>query len=337
MDGVAAGVGCPLEIPEPTDVARKKNSRRNSSRTSAANGPLAVLRERLAGLGAAARVWMTDSDLTGWTERIAWVAIVAGLAIAWVMGVPRLEERVGRDAVAGSVQVRLVNPPAWLGEGDVAEIEREAAQSLIGDPFDRRELQAVAEIVEASGWFERVDQARRRGAGEIEVEATALMPVAFIRGVGRDHLIDADGRVLPHELPLTRERGREHRDGLIVITGVQSPRPRGMAARWEGPDVRAALSLLEVIEGRSWRMQVAEIDVSKFLAAGTIDFVTDRGSVFKWGAPPGAERPMEPTATRKLEILDSQHAAHPSGRIDRGEELLWWFYDDLLTSERKPG
>jgi hypothetical protein len=315
----------------------KKNSRRTSSRSSAANGPLAVLRERVAGLAAAFRGWLTASDLTGWAERIAWVVIVVGLAVAWTVGVPRLEYRVGREAIAGSVQVRLLDPPAWLSPEQVAEIEREAGRSLLGDPFDRRELLAVADVVTGSGWFERVDQARRREAGGIEVRATPLVPFALIRGTGRDHLIDVTGRVLPHELPPTAERGRDHRDGLVVITGVRSPRPRGMAARWEGPEVRAALMLLELLQRRPWQDQVAEIDASRFLASGSLDFVTDRGSIFKWGSPPGAERPMEPTAARKLEMLDSQHAAHPSGRIDRGEDLQWWFYDDALTAERKGG
>lgn len=336
MDVPPAESPVPMRFPEPQDVARK-NTRRTPGRSSPANGPLAVVRERIAGLAAAFRGWLTASDLTGWAERVAWMAIIVGMVVAWTMGVPRLEERIGPAAVAGSVQVRLLEPPGWLSPEQVAEIEAEAARSLIGDPFDRRELLAVADVVAGSGWFERVEQARRLESGAIEVRATPLMPFALIRGIGRDHLIDVAGRVLPHELPPTAERGRDHRDGLVVITGVQSPRPRGVAARWEGPEIRAALMLLELLQSRPWQDQVAEIDVSRFLASGSLDFVTDRGSIFKWGSPPGAERPMEPTAARKLEMLDSQHAAHPSGRIDRGEDLQWWFYDDALTAERKGG
>jgi hypothetical protein len=291
-----------------------------------------VIRERASLAAESIRTWFAEAGIARWTELTGWLVVVVGIVIAWTMGVPRLEERTRDAARVDTVRVRLLDPPTWLEASTVQNIEEAAARELGGDPFDRDELIVAGRIVHASGWFDEIEQVRRTAPDEIEVRVRPLMPVAFVRQGGRDQLVDLSGRVLPHELAPIREPAR--REGLAVITGVAARRPDGVAPRWEGAELQAALSLLARLEARPWREQVAIIDASQFTRDGTLDFVTDAGSVFKWGSPPDAERPLEPSADRKLEMLDTQHAGHPSGRIDRGEALRWWFYDDALTSER---
>jgi hypothetical protein len=260
---------------------------------------------------------------------------VATLVVGWRLGVPRLEERMRAEARVAAVEVRLLEPPRWLGDEAVRRIEAEAAADLAGDPFDRGELVTVGRVVHASGWFDRVDQVRRTAPDVVEVDATPLTPFAFVRGAGGDRLVDPDGRILPYRLDPAGVRGR--REGLAVITGVRAGPPAGIAARWEGAELRAALSLLAMIERHPWREQVATVDASRFLRDGSLTFTTDAGALFQWGSPPGAERPLEPSAERKLEMLDHLHAQAADGRIDGGTALTWWFFEDALTAEPPSG
>lgn len=321
---------------EHTDVAKRTTKKKSSAKTKkqrgGENGPIAVIRERVALAGESIRTWFADAGIARWTETAGWLVVVVGILLAWTMGVPRLETKTRDAARVEVVQVRLIDPPSWLEPSTVRDIQDAAARDLAGDPFDRDELIIVGRVVHGSGWFDEIEQVRRTAPDEIQVRARPLVPIAFVRQGGFDQLVDVAGRVLPHELAAISEP--ERREGLTVITGVAARRPDGVAPRWGGAELQAALSLLAQLEARPWREQVAIIDASQFTEDGTLDFMTDAGSVFKWGSPPGAEKPLEPSVARKLEMLDVQHAGHPSGRIDRGEDLRWWFYDDRLTNER---
>ena len=75
----------------------------------------------------------------------AWAAGAAGLAVAWVMGVPRLEAYASGRHEEGEVTVRFVDVPAWVAP------ELEAVSRVLGRDVARaraEEIRAIAREME---------------------------------------------------------------------------------------------------------------------------------------------------------------------------------------------
>lgn len=241
---------------------------------------------------------------------------VGALIGAWILGVPRLEAYASRHQEAGAADVRFVDPPAWVKGELKSTLLSTASRCLHGDAMGREGLMAAREALLATGWFDEISQVRRVGTGVLEITARFARPFAVIREDAgpstpiTDYLIDTRGRLLP------RSFAAGGAGQFTAIVGARFGRPARPGQPWEGTDVVGALRLLNLIQGRPWRNQVAEIDVADLGEESSIRLTTDRGCTIIWGRAPGEEHGREVSARRKLDYLDYHHNQY--GHIDRG-------------------
>lgn len=246
---------------------------------------------------------------------VAWVAVIGGLGVGWAVGVPSLRayagEQLKRDVDA--VEIRFADLPQWLAGADdeLTEIENAVRDSLNGDPLDRGVLVEARRRLQRTGWFESVDRVQRLDPGVIEVRATYVRPFTLIEDREGNHLVTADGRLLPKRYPAGVQLRATPR-----IVGARFRRPLRAGERWEGKDVAAGLRLAALLAPRTWVQQVVAIDVSEFMQTESVWLITDSGSRILWGRVPGEERGVEVPAKQKLAYLD--YFYNQSGRIDRG-------------------
>ncbi len=260
-------------------------------------------------------------DLSWATSRgtlvaVVWVLSAGGLVTAWVLGTPRLEAYASAHQADGDVVVRLVDLPTWV-EADLESMLVETAVRHIGDdPLQRADLMDAREALLATGWFVSVDQVRRVGTRVVDVTATLAKPFAVIRDRSRvrDHLVDAQGRVLP------RTYAPGEPSGYIGLTGARYGAPTHSGMTWPGADVAAALDVLALINDKPWLDQVVRIDLTRHRKDGSIRLVTDRNCTIVWGRAPGDEAGSDVPASQKLSYLDYHYEQY--GHIDRGLEEL---------------
>jgi hypothetical protein len=283
---------------------KSKSKSKSKSRKKASTRERIPLGERLAEVD-----WLRVRRVS---HALVWVLGVAALVAAAVFGGPRLEAVAAARTTVNptTIEIRFLNPPAWMNGDLEAMLDHTARQHLTGDPFARLDLVAARQSLIDTGWFEEVRQVRRRRADLVEVEASFVRPFAIVRDADGDHLVDPTGRLLPRSYPAGGK------PSFIAISGVRFDRPSRAGLQWEGADVTAALRLLRLIHDRPWLGQVASIDTARFLGDQTLILVTDRGCRIIWGREPGAESVSEVPAARKLQYLDYHYQEHR--HIDRG-------------------
>ncbi len=249
--------------------------------------------------------------ITGWALCLA---VVAG-SLAW--GVPRLEAYAIEYAGDYSVQVELVDQPAWVSGNLERKLHMTAIEQLQGDPLDRSsdDLENVREALLDTGWFTQIEQVHRRHLDLIEVHGRFARPHALIRDTRDelDYLIDPEGRLLPHAFRIG--------DAVVeypVIVGTARPRPPRTGEKWPGADVDAALSLLEEILAQEWRSQVEAVDVSRYLSDQRLDLLTDRGVRIIWGRAPNDVSMGEVSTEEKIAYLTRLYEIPDYRRIDGG-------------------
>lgn len=299
-------------------MARKKSASRSRKKSP-------PVRERIGGAVADLR----DRWVSGPGPLIVTVIVIAAIAITTVLSVPALERRV---ASANSIEpadmsITFVAVPEWVAPDITGELEDLARRELTGDPLEQTELVAVSDALMASGWLESVEQVRRRRIDAIEIGATFRSAFALVRDGGTDYLVDRQGHRLPREFPARTDRT------FVVIDGAARNVPGAAGAPWRGRDVEDALTLLAMLVDRPWYDQIESIDVADYATDGILTLVTDIGSRIVWGSAPGAERPLEMTASVKLSYLDRAYEESGTDRIDFNQQGRWHFLADSLTSE----
>ena len=265
-------------------------------------------------------------------------AVVLSIPVALTLGVPRLHARVSRTISAEPARVVIewpvVPPPAgavagpattWLSPDIRAGLQSlaESALQAEADPLGPGALAALADTLGRTGWFERLDRVRREPGRVVRVSGQWRIPAAVVRHNGLDHLIARGGELLPPTyLP--------GQSGQRVIFGSSSAPPvvDGQPAcghTWGAPtpgtlsDVQAGVQLLGVLAGKTWRDQVAGVDVSAYVTQRRLVIVTNAGGRVVWGAAP-SERPFgEANLEYKLWRLDEMNRRR--GRIDAGFAL----------------
>ena len=258
---------------------------------------------------------------------LAWMILVGGLTAAWVVYVPQLSARAELMAWAEEVEVEFETLPEWMPGDLLAQLELNTVEALSGDPWRQEDLTAARDNLLATGWFANVRQIRRVRSDLVRIDATFLEPFALIRSDGVDHLVDVNGRLLPRSF----DAGTS--SGLIVITGIEAPRPANFGNEWPGADVTAAIRLTRVLERRDWTNQIRSVDASEFPIDRSLAFTTDIGARFEWGSPPGAEKPLEPLSQRKLAFLEKAFQDSAVQRIDSGYAGRFRFLDEALIAE----
>jgi hypothetical protein len=242
---------------------------------------------------------------------VAWLAAVAAVVGAWVLGVPRLQAFAAHERFAGTIEVRFLDPPQWFN-GDLADhLIQTAEMNLGGNPMIRDDLIACRQALLDSGWFESVKQVRRVRPDLVEIDAQFARPYTVIRDKDGDHLVDVIGRLLPLKYAIGAKTN------FIAITGAHFDRPQTCGTQWEGTDVIAGIRLLHLIEQQQWMNQVTEVDVSGWVRGEPMKLRTDNGTTIVWGGAPGEEPALEVLADNKIKRLDFLFAKY--GRIDAGE------------------
>ena len=258
----------------------------------------------------------------------AWGVAGVAAAVGWLLGVPALEASMGAESDGGEVRLVFANEPAWA-TGDVhAMLELIAKESLTHNTFDQRELAAVLEDLDRSGWFEEVRQVRRRSKEEVEVDAAFVRPFAVVRDRDGDHLVDVRGKLLPRTY--ARGGAPEH---WVVIEGAHFARPHRPGVAWDGADVTAAIELLLEIDSEPWRDQITTVDISEALSTEKLALLTDVDARILWGSPVGEEEPLEPSAEEKLKILENAFTTY--GRVDLGDAREWYFLQEGYISRER--
>ena len=239
-------------------------------------------------------------DAGGWCVLLL---LALGLALAY----PTME-RANSATAPRPREVRFVHTPEWIGDSLIEHLGRIATRHIGTDVPTQSQLINMHTALDQSGWFDTVRQVRRTAAGDIEIQAVFLNPVAIVTDAHGDVLVDAHARPLPHG---TRMGGDAHH---LRITNPGQDRPARPRHAWLGDDVAAALRLHAVLSNRDWLDQITSIDLSSFNHDGSLVLLTSQARIV-WGSPPGEEIPLETLTDRKLMRLDKGFQS--TGRIDQ--------------------
>ncbi len=267
------------------------------------------------------------AGLSGWLT----VLILAGACSAGYVFYPRLlaeASTLRREAVT----VTISWPPlagsagpvgeaaTWLPEKNQQALLAIAEQAISEDPFDHESLERCAAALTRTGWLKGVRLIRREQAGVVRIVPDWRTPAAVVRHGEADHLVSADGDLLPMSYPLGQS-------GLRVILNPKYPPPGLPGERWLGGDVQAALALIALLQPHKAWPQVAAIDAENYEKAGRrscrLSIISDRGNRVVWGGAPGETRAGEPPVKLKLAWLEQLLTDPAFGRrIDAGMPLV---------------
>lgn len=203
-------------------------------------------------------------------------------------GQPATDSAVwGQD---GEAKATAVNDPGAGETADDAQADPGAGAGPLGD-IDR------APVVD-----------------RVTVRARWRQPVALVRHNGRDHVVDADGVLLP----MSYAAGEV--DMLPVLTGVPSDPPTRPGEAWSGRHVREGLTLLRYLAmlpgaDRHWLREIAGIDVSNVDGHNgyqpRLSLLARGGYRIAWGRAVGDEKGIEQPAAAKVEMLDGFFLQRP--------------------------
>lgn len=230
---------------------------------------------------------------------------VAGIAYGLQRGLPILLERAEQRQPLDASQLRVVfeAAPAWIPQSALDELGDQVRHSLAGRPSIATDALVGAHAALArSGWFERIEQVRRSGRGELLVTAEFRSPFALVRSRDLDHVVDSRGRRLP-----LAYAGDTERPPLPLVVNVRRPMPAEPGTAWSGEDVRAAINLARLIRDRPWFAAgaIEAIDARRFEQERVLELVGRSGTRILWGSDPEARSLAEMPPARKLECLDA--------------------------------
>ncbi len=287
---------------------------RTRRKTKRKRGP--SLLTRLGGLIGAVSWW-------GVCKVVLNVAVLAGLAAAAVVGLPRLEMYVsGLPEYQHELEIRLVDPPAWLAANQhiVRDIVQRSGVHVDDTRLTPGLARRVADELTTVGWVRRVHEVSVGNDDVVRICCDYREPIAWVSHGSFYYLVDAEGTRLPGRY----SHGEVTRDsGLLLVAGVASePSDEGQA--WEGDDLSAAIEMVVLLRDKPYYEQLTGVLVGNYGGRkdprrAHIELATDRGSRIRWGRAPGEEID-EPTVEQKLAHLQGIWRDHD--RIDMGKRWV---------------
>jgi len=257
-------------------------------------------------------------------------------AVRWLHGQPRYQLRFD--------QIQLVPPPPSCFRGGApAFLERARRNAEESEVLPLLDLAPgrVELVFKRFPWVERVDSIERPPGGLI-VHLAYNEPVAkLLFPTGEQFVLDRRARILPPE-----DLDVDCAGGLIQIIGreIIPPSPRRAGLVWKtdannSPEVDRgviqAARLAGFLLDPDRRGQADETPALRVLVIATTEangrglFVQNaEGAMILWGSGPGDERPGEPSAPEKWELLAAKAKTDGIRRGDRGD--YWAFvHNDL--------
>lgn len=268
----------------------------------------------------------TAKPVKGWDPRrtlaalqmLALMALVLGGWAGWRKAEASLTGYVKEHQTRniGIKDVVLADKPRWLSAKLSQDLAAIIAAHVTGDPLDHASLEKAAMALNSNPWVRRVARVQRFTDGKIHVWAQYREPIAMVETDDGCRLVDAEGV----RLPGLYKTGQAQQIGLPTIVGVSGP-PQREGYLWPGDDLKAGLSLVQLLQGEPYLSQIRAFDVSGRDQRGRIRLVLKtRNGMVRWGLPPGQEKPIEPEAETKKEWLTTVYKRQ--GLIDAGGKTV---------------
>ena len=240
---------------------------------------------------------------------LAWFFAIVGVIVLAAMSVPKL--RATRISAA-DVRVSFQDPPIWLDDSLLLELQDVARIHLAQAPIGREGLTQTIDALYSEGWFSDIAQVKWKNSNQALVDASFLIPYARVLDTHGFVYIDVYGRILP-----TREGAIVKQNyHFVTLDNPEFQRPQRPGLQWSGGDVLAGLSLLKRIYDKPWISQVTSINLSRWVESKSLTLVTDTPSNLIWGSAPGEERALEALVDEKIDRLDHLYTKY--GLIDQG-------------------
>ncbi len=275
-------------------------------------------------LGELADRLLGDGRLRRSAGYVAWSAAGLTALLVATMAVPALEARRANRPSTVPASVRIVDAPEWLVRTPelMEELGHRIADAAGSVSNDRDGLVRAHAQAESSGWFERVERIQRLPDGTIRLEGSMVTPFAVIRWGEKDHLVDADGRLLDWAFA-PGSAGSQ----LPLLVGTRTPPPthqdgrRHFGAEWShAEEISAGLELARRIRDRAWSGEVRAIEVGGYPDLRCLWIQCEGGPRICWGLAPNVRSAAEITPDEKLRLIDSIHELYgPMSRITVSE------------------
>ncbi len=261
--------------------------------------------------------------------------VVAGV---WAF---RAVDRAVEHALADEPDVVIEWPTALGPDGQPVQLidpyyqERlvREARSILGptpDPLSPVPLAALGEHLEQSGWFDGPPRVERTGRGSIVVSGQWRRAAAVVRQMGRDYLVDWQGRPMPAVFDAGTTEYRFVR-GTTKEPIRKSDGSIDRTQTWPDTGVIEGLKLIGVLATEPYFDQVAGVDASDFFFDAKLTIVTTRGTEVVWGGPVGEFVPGEASVDDKLARLREIASIRDwSGRLDAGQNRLEIFDERMV-------
>lgn len=242
---------------------------------------------------------------------LSWTLAIAGLIALTAMSVPKLR---AIQISAADLKVTFSDPPIWLDDSLLLELQDVARIHLASTTVGRAGLIQTADALAATGWFNEIKQVQWVNDTEAIVYASYLIPYAKVKDQNGTVFIDVQGRRLPIRVGAIVKPDYH----FITLNEPSFERPSRPGLQWNGGDILAGLNVLKLIYNKPWATQIQVINLARWSTSGTLMLETDTPSVFIWGSTPSEEHGLEALAEHKIERLN--HIFTKYGRIDQGIE-----------------
>jgi len=235
------------------------------------------------------------------------------IVVGGVLGTAKLERFVlGQPAFQTRPRITLLNVPEGLEETLKAVVDP-VSQGSWADPAL---CERIATALSESGWVDKVQLVRRHGDGRVDVECAYRTPVALVQIGANYYAIDAHGVRLPGTYG--------YHPSLVMVQGVAERAPPA-GALWNGGDVAAAVTIIELLHDEPFYDQVSGVLVGNYggrmnREESHVQLATaPSGGRIMWGSAPGQEI-EENSVTQKVALLRENFQKW--GSIDAGRRHI---------------
>ena len=267
---------------------------------------------------------------------------VLAVALVWHFGAERLEAYVNTKHAqpVAAEDIRFSEQPRLMSTADINLLRAELAETIGDKPLNRHGLHDAAELLRGrQDIVKELRQVTRRPDGTIDVDLSFRVPAAIVRmrnattGLPSDdgyHVIDDLGYHMYGPRSLT-EVDHLRVPQIVGVSSAYRPKDNLGEHRWQGPEVNAALALIDALKDTPAIGFVDSISVNLTDERGRIRLVINtlvRPTAnspaitcnIVWGLPPGQERSVEPDIDRKIAALLTRL---PASTIDRFRMGHW--------------